>query len=118
MKRPNEIKGQHVEEAKRLLSLGYGPAAVALRLQRLFGISRPTSFRDVALADTQMQSEDIAHDVDAPLPMLEQRDAFLRDLEQAWMESSAQHNVQELMQLSRAFERLHRMGGNHQSQKY
>ena len=83
----------------------------------MFGISRATSFRDVALANTQMQSEDIAHDVDAPLPMIEQRDAMLRDLEQAWMEASAQHNVQELMQLSRAFERLQRMGGN-KSQKY
>jgi len=115
VKRPNEIRGQHIEEAKRLLSLGYGPAAVALRLQRLFGISRPTSFRDVELASTQMQSE--AHDVDDPLPMLEQRDAMLRDIEQAFMQASAQHNVQEIMQLSRAFERLHRMGGN-QSQKY
>ena len=117
MKRSNEIKGKHVEEAKRLLSLGYGPSAVSLRLQRLFSISRATSFRDVALASTQMQNEDIVHDVDAPIPMLEQRDAMLRDLEQAWMEASAQHNVQELMQLSRAFGRLHRMGG-HQSQKY
>ena len=117
MKRSHEIKGKHVAEAKRLLSLGYGPSAVSLRLQRLFSISRATSFRDVALASTQMQNEDIVHDVDAPIPMLEQRDAMLRDLEQAWMEASAQHNVQELMQLSRAFERLHRMGG-HQSQKY
>jgi len=117
VKRPNEIRGQHIEEAKRLLSLGYGPSAVALRLQRLFGISRATSFRDVELASKQMQSEDIAHDVDDPLPMLEQRDAMLRDIEQAFMQASAQHNVQEIMQLSRAFERLHRMGGN-QSQKY
>lgn len=117
MKRSNEIKGQHVEEAKRLLSLGYGPAAVALRLQRMFGLSRATSFRDVALASTQMDSENIAHDVDAPLPILEQRDAMLRDIEQAFMQASAQHNVQEIMQLSRAFERLHRMGGN-RSQKY
>ena len=117
MKRSNAIKGQHVEEAKRLLSLGYGPAAVALRLERLFSISRATSFRDVALASAQMQSEDIAHDVDAPLPLIEQRDAFLRDIEQAFMQASAQHNVQEIVQLSRAFERLHRMGGN-QSQKY
>jgi len=117
VKRSNEIKGQHVREAKRLLSLGYQPSAVALRLER-FGISRATSFRDVALASTQMDSENMELDVDtAPTPMLEQRDAMLRDLEQAWMEASAQHNVSELMQLSRAFERLHRMGGN-QSQKY
>ena len=118
MKRSNEIKSQHIREAKRLLSFGYQPSAVALRLERLFSISRATSFRDVAYASTQMDNENMELDVDtAPTPMIEQRDAMLRDLEQAWMEASAQHNVSELMQLSRAFERLHRMGGN-QSQNY
>ena len=86
MKRSNDTRTKHVKEAKRLLSLGYRPGAVALRLERLYGMSRATSFRDVETASAEM-------------------------------EASAQHNVQELMQLSRAFERLHRMGGN-QSQTY
>jgi len=116
MKRSNDTKTKHLGEAKRLLGLGYRPAAVALRLQRLFGISRATSFRDVEMASSEMDAENIQLDADTePTSMTEQRDAMLRDLEQAWMEASAQHNVQELMQLSRAFERLHRMGG-HQSQ--
>ena len=118
MKRSNDTKTKHVREAKRLLSLGYGPAAVALRLERLYGMSRATSFRDVETASAEMDAENIELDADIdPTPLIEQRDAMLRDLEQAWMEASAQHNVQELMQLSRAFERLHRMGGN-QSQTY
>ena len=118
MKRPNETRKKHVGEAVRLLSLGYQPAAVALRLQRLFGISRATSFRDVETASAQMDAETIELDADTePAPMAERRNAMLCDLEQAWMEASAQHNVQELMQLSRAFERLYRMGGD-QSHKF
>jgi len=117
-KRSSDTKDKHLREAKRLLSLGYKPSAVALRLERLFGMSRATSFRDVDLAASEMDAENIQLDADTdPTPLIEQRDAMLRDLEQAWMEASAQHNVQELMQLSRAFERLHRMGGN-QSQNY
>ena len=117
-KRSSDTKAKHLREAKRLLSLGYKPSAVALRLERLFGMSRATSFRDVDLAASEMDAENIQLDADTdPTTMTEQRDAMLRDLEQAWMEASAQHNVQELMQLSRAFERLYRMGG-HESQKF
>ena len=117
-KRSNDTKAKHLREAKRLLSLGYKPSAVALRLERLFGMSRATSFRDVDLAAAEMDAENIQLEADTdPTSMTEQRDAMLRDLEQAWMEASAQHNVQELMQLSRAFERLYRMGG-HESQKF
>ena len=89
-----------------------------MRLERLFGMSRATSFRDVETASAEMDAENIQLDADTdPTPLIEQRDAMLRDLEQAWMEASAQHNVQELMQLSRAYEKLARMGGN-QSQTY
>ena len=118
MKRSNDTKAKHIKEAKRLLSLGYRPGAVALRLERLFGMSRATSFRDVEMASAEMDAENIQLDADVdPTPLIEQRDAMLRDLEQAWMEASAQHNVQELMQLSRAYEKLARMGGS-QSQSY
>ena len=118
MKRSDSVKEDCIKEAKQLLSLGYSPAAVALRLQRTYGFSRATSFRDVETASAEMDAETIELDADTePAPMTERRNAMLCDLEQAWMEASAQHNVQELMQLSRAFERLYRMGGD-QSHKF
>ena len=118
MKRPKEIRDHHISEAKRWLSLGHAPTAVATRLQRKFGMSRPQTFRDVATASTELDSENMELDVDVELPpMLQQRDAMLRDINQNWMEASDQHNTKEMDQLSRTFERLCRIGG-HESHKF
>ncbi len=118
MKRSKEVRAHHINEAKRWLSLGHAPAAVAERLQRKFGMSRPQTFRDVATASTELDSENMELDVDTELPpMLQQRDAMLRDINQNWMEASDQHNTKEMEQLSRTFERLCRIGG-HESHKF
>ena len=62
--------------------------------------------------------ENMEMDVDTELPpILQQRDAMLRDINQNWMEASDQHNPKEMEQLSRAFERLCRIGG-HESHKF
>lgn len=118
MKRPHKVRDHHISEAKRWLSLGHAPTAVATRLERKFGLSRAQTFRDVAEASTILDSENIELDVDVEIPpMFQQRDAMLRDITYNWMEASDQHNPKEMEQLSRAFERLWRMGG-HESQKF
>ena len=112
LKRSKEVYGCHINEAKRLLSLGHAPTAVATRLQRKFKLSRAQSFRDTATASTELIGENMKLGVDVELPpILMQRDAMLRDISQGWMEASDQHNVKEMEQLSRAFERLCRIGG-------
>ena len=118
MKRPHKVRDNHISEAKRWLSLGHAPTDVATRLQRKFGMSRAQTHRDVVAAATELDSENIELDVDVEIPpMLQQRNAMLRDITQNWMEASDQHNPKEMEQLSRAFERLWRMGG-HESQKF
>ena len=118
MKRSKEVRDHHINEAKRWLSLGHAPTAVATRLERKFGMSRAQTFRDVATASTELDGENMELDVDTELPpMLQQRDAMLRDINQNWMEASDQHNPKEMEQLSRAFERLCRIGG-HESHKF
>ena len=118
MKRSKEVRDHHISEAKRWLSLGHAPTDVATRLQRKFGMSRPQTFRDVATASTELDGENMELDVDVELPpMLQQRDAMLRDVTQNWMEASDQHNCKEMDQLSRTFERLYRIGG-HESHKF
>tara|TARA_R100001126_G_scaffold99460_1_gene75136 strand:- start:61 stop:417 length:357 start_codon:yes stop_codon:yes gene_type:complete len=118
LKRSKEVRDHQISEAKRWLSLGHAPTAVATRLERKFGMSRAQTFRDVATASTELDSENMELDVDVEiLPMLQQRDAMLRDVGQNWMEASDQHNPKEMDQLSRTFERLCRIGG-HESHKF
>lgn len=118
MKRSKEAKDHHINEAKHWLSLGHAPTAVATRLERKFGMSRAQCFRDTATASTELDAENLELDVDTELPpMLQQRDAMLRDISVNWMEASDQHNPKEMEQLSRAFERLCRIGG-HESHKF
>ena len=118
MKRSDSLKEAGIKEAKQLLSLGYSPAAVALRLQRTYGFSRATSFRDVDVAAIELEAENAELDADTkPAELIEQRNAMLRDLEQVWMHTTQTRDIEGIGQLTRSFERLWRMGGI-ESQKY
>ena len=92
--------------------MGLRPADVAARLQRLYGMSRPTAFRDVDEADLSREVEDHKIETD-PVPMisLEDRDALMRMTRQMLIEAYEDSNVQDYARLLREYERLARMGG-------
>lgn len=118
MKRSDSMKAACIKEAKQFLSLGYSPAAVALRLQRTYGFSRATSFRDVDAAAIELEAENAELDADTqPAELIAQRNAMLRDLEQVWMHTAQTRDIAGIAQLTRSFERLWRMGGI-ESQKF
>ena len=111
-KRSKETKESHLAHAKKLLDMGFRPADVAARLQRLYGMSRPTAFRDVDEADQTREIED--HNIEAdPVPMIsmEDRDALMRMTRQLLIEAYEDNNVQDYARLIREYERLARMGG-------
>ena len=112
MKRSKETKDAHLAHAKKLLDMGLRPADVAARLQRLYGMSRPTAFRDVDEADLSREVEDHKIETD-PVPMisLEDRDALMRMTRQMLIDAYSDGNVQDFSRLVREYERLARMGG-------
>ena len=112
MKRPPEVKEAHQEHAKKLLDLGCRKADVAATLQRKYGLSRPTAYRDVDEADQSREIED--HNIEAdPVPMitLEDRDPLMRMTKQLLIDAFEAGNVQDYSRLVREYERLARMGG-------
>ena len=112
MKRTAEIKEAHQDHAKKLLDMGLQKADVAARLQRIYGLSRATAYRDVDDADISRQNED--HTIEAtPVPMIsfEDRDALMRMTRQLLIDAYTDGNVQDYARLIREYERLARMGG-------
>ena len=91
--------------------MGLRPADVAARLQRLYGMSRPTAFRDVDEADLSREVEDHKIETD-PVPMIsmEDRDALMRMTRQMLIDAYTDGNVQDYARLVREYERLARMG--------
>ena len=51
MKRTEEVKEAHQQQAKKLLDMGLQKADVAATLQRKYGLSRATAYRDIDEAD-------------------------------------------------------------------
>ena len=112
MKRPAEVREAHQEHAKKLLDMGLQKADVAATLQRKFGLSRATAYRDVDEADISREDED--HTIEAtPVPMIsfEDRDALMRMTRQLLIDAYTDGNVQDYARLVREYERLARMGG-------
>ena len=112
MKRPEEVRKAHQEHAKKLLDMGLQKADVAATLQRKFGLSRATAYRDVDEADISREDED--HTIEAtPVPMIsfEDRDALMRMTRQLLIDAYTDGNVQDYARLVREYERLARMGG-------
>ena len=112
MKRTAEVKEAHQQHAKKLLDMGLQKADVAATLQRKFGLSRATAYRDVDEADISREDED--HTIEAtPVPMIsfEDRDALMRMTRQLLIGAYTDGNVQDYARLIREYERLARMGG-------
>ncbi|NBQ51811.1 MAG: hypothetical protein EBY40_07975 [Marivivens sp.] len=112
MKRTAEVKEAHQEHAKKLLDMGLQKADVAATLQRKYGLSRATAYRDVDEADISRESED--HKIEAdPVPgvSFEDRDALMRMTRQLLIDAYTDGNVQDYARLVREYERLARMGG-------
>ena len=112
MKRTAEVKEAHQQHAKKLLDMGLQKADVAATLQRKFGLSRATAYRDVDEADISREDED--HTIEAtPVPMIsfEDRDALMRMTRQLLIDAYTDGNVQDYARLVREYERLARMGG-------
>ena len=112
MKRTAEVKEAHQEHAKKLLDMGLQKADVAATLQRKYGLSRATAYRDVDDADISRQNED--HTIEAtPVPMIsfDDRDALMRMTRQLLIDAYTDGNVQDYARLVREYERLARMGG-------
>ncbi len=79
MKRTAEVKEAHQQHAKKLLDMGLQKADVSATLQRKYGLSRATAYRDVDEADQSRELED--HKIEStPVPMIsfEDRDALMR----------------------------------------
>jgi len=112
MKRTAEVKEAHQQHAKKLLDMGLQKADVSATLQRNYGLSRATAYRDVDEADQSRELED--HSIEAtPVPMvcLEDRDALMRMTRQLLIDAYTDGNVQDYARLIREYERLARMGG-------
>ena len=112
MKRTPEQVEAHQEQAKKLLDMGLQKADVAATLQRKFGLSRATAYRDIDEADQAREIED--HTIEAtPVPMIsfEDRDALMRMTRQLLIDAYTDGNVQDYARLIREYERLARMGG-------
>jgi len=112
MKRTTEQKELQHEEAKRLLDMGLKSADVAATLQREYGTSRATAYRDVDAADLQRYAEDVGIQCE-PVPGIsyEDRDALMRMTRQLLITAYKAGNVQDYARLVREYERLARMGG-------
>ena len=112
MKRTSEQQNAQLALAKRLLDMGLRKADVAATLQRKYGLSRPTSYRDVDEADQAREIEDHKNEAD-PVPQitLEDRDPLMRMTKQLLIDAFEQGNVQDYARLVREYERLARMGG-------
>ena len=112
MKRTEEVRKAHQEHAKKLLDMGLQKADVAATLQRKYGLSRATAYRDVDEADISREHED--HKIEAdPVPGIsfEDRDALMRMTRQLLIDAYTDGNVQDYARLVREYERLARMGG-------
>ena len=112
MKRTAEVKEAHQEHAKKLLDMGLQKADVAATLQRKYGLSRATAYRDVDEADQTREIED--HKIEAdPMPeiTLEDREPLMRMTKHLLIDAYEQGNVQDYARLVREYERLARMGG-------
>jgi len=112
MKRTAEVKEVHQQHAKKLLDMGLQKADVSATLQRKYGLSRATAYRDVDEADQSRELED--HSIEAtPVPMIsfEDRDALMRMTRQLLIDAYTDGNVQDYARLIREYERLARMGG-------
>ena len=112
MKRTAEVKESHQQHAKKLLDMGLQKADVSATLQRKYGLSRATAYRDVDEADQSREIED--HTIEAdPVPVIsfEDRDALMRMTRQLLIDAFNDGNVQDYARLIREYERLARMGG-------
>ena len=112
MKRTAEVKEAHQQQAKKLLDMGLQKADVAATLQRNYGLSRATAYRDVDEADQSREIED--HKIEAdPVPVIsfQDRDALMRMTRQLLIDAYSDGNVQDYARLIREYERLARMGG-------
>jgi hypothetical protein len=112
MKRTAEVKEAHQQHAKKLLDMGLQKADVSATLQRKYGLSRATAYRDVDEADQSRELED--HSIEAthvPMISFEDRDALMRMTRQLLIDAYTDGNVQDYARLIREYERLARMGG-------
>jgi len=92
--------------------MGLKSADVAATLQREYGTSRATAYRDVDAADLQRYAEDAGIQCE-PVPGIsyEDRDALMRMTRQLLITAYKAGNVQDYARLVREYERLARMGG-------
>ena len=112
MKRTEQQVTAQQQHASSLLDLGLRKADVAAALQRKFGVSRATAFRDVDESDQIRYKEDQTIEADpVPAISLEDRDALMRMTRQMLIASYHDGNVQDYARLIREYERLARMGG-------
>lgn len=112
MKRTSQQRDAQLAEAKRLLDMGLQTADVAATLQRDYGISRATAYRDCESADLERFAEDGSIDADSvPGVSFEDRDALMRMTRQMLIGAFKAGNVADYARLVREYERLARMGG-------
>ena len=112
MKRTSQQRDAQLAEAKRLLDMGLQTADVAATLQRDYGISRATAYRDCESADLERFAEDGSIDADSvPGVSFEGRDALMRMTRQMLIGAFKAGNVADYARLVREYERLARMGG-------
>ena len=112
MKRTPEEVEIHQQQAKKLLDMGLQKADISATLQRKYGLSRATAYRDIDEADQSREIED--HSIEAdPTPVIsfQDRDALMRMTRQLLIDAYTDGNVQDYARLIREYERLARMGG-------
>ena len=112
MKRTAEAKEAHQRHAKKLLDMGLQKADVSATLQRFYGLSRATAYRDVDEADQSREIEDYSIEAD-PMPelTLADREPLIRMTKHLLIDAYENGNVQDYTRLVREYERLTRMGG-------
>lgn len=113
MKRTEQEVQTHQEHAKKLLDMGLQDADVAATLQRKYGVSRATSYRDIKAANQEREVEDGTEWIQDSVPEISflDRDALMRMTRQLLIDAYTEGNVQDYARLVREYERLARMGG-------
>lgn len=106
-RRTDEEIAQSVDHAKRLRDVGLPPAVVALKLQRAYGLTRSTAWRDVQAANEERGAEGLAASPQAT----ELRDSMVNLLMQALVDAAEDGEAKALPRISKEIRELLAMGG-------
>ena len=99
--------------AKKLLDLGLRDTDIAVKLQRDYLISRSTSYRDLDTAKQEFDIENHSDFVEDKKPLsLDDRDSVMEMTRQLMIDAFEQGDIQDFERMTKAYERLTRMGGS------